>query len=306
MTTTDRKITNVLIVGVGGQGVIMVSKVLALLCQRQGFEVKQSEVHGMAKRGGAVFSHVRFGSAVHSPTIPEGEADVLVALEWAEGMRWLEQLNPETGTFISDTHKIVPPFACRNRSENQAEVYSRETPAEIIGKVAQGYALDASGIATELGNERVANTILLGILSTVFDFDEDTWTNIIAKFVPKHSIDLNKTAFLTGRNWVKTATIPDVIAPAENVTSSQTQTYSNKLEFTPQWCKGCDICVRMCPEHCLELNAEQVVIIPRPNDCTGCRICEWLCPDYAIKLHKTALGTFPQGADSSEIKLDAG
>ncbi|HFC05155.1 MAG TPA: pyruvate ferredoxin oxidoreductase, partial [Rhizobiales bacterium] len=148
------KITNVLIVGVGGQGVIMISKVLALLCQHQGFEVKQSEVHGMAKRGGAVFSHVRFGKKVHSPTIPDGEADVMVALEWAEGMRWLEQLNPETGVFISDTQKIIPPFACRNRGRDQEPVYSRETPAEILDKVARGYALDASGMARELGNER--------------------------------------------------------------------------------------------------------------------------------------------------------
>lgn len=298
MATSDEKITNVLIVGVGGQGVIMVSKVLALLCQRQGFEVKQSEVHGMAKRGGAVFSHVRFGKAVHSPTIPEGEADVLVALEWAEGMRWLEQLNPETGTFISDTHKIVPPFACRNRTENQAEIYSRETPAEIIEKVAQGYALDASGMATALGNERAANTVLLGILSTVFDFEEEAWTKIIAKFVPEHSIELNKKAFLEGRKWVKTATIPEVFTPVEYFAPQQN--YTNKLEITPQWCKGCDICVRMCPEHCLELDAEQVVIIPRPDDCTGCRICEWLCPDYAIKLHKT-----PNKTSSGDRSMDA-
>ena len=298
MTTKDNKITNVLIVGVGGQGVIMVSKVLALLCQRQGFEVKQSEVHGMAKRGGAVFSHVRFGEHVYSPTIPEGEVDVLVALEWAEGMRWLEQLNPETGTFISDTHKIVPPFACRNRGDNQAEVYSRETPAEIIDKVAQGYALDASGMAAALGNERAANTILLGILSTVFDFDAESWTHIISKFVPQHSIDLNKTAFLAGREWVKTATIPVVENVVENAPS---QAFINTLEITAQWCKGCDICVRMCPEHCLELNQEQVAVMARPDDCTGCRICEWLCPDYAIKLDKTPLNAKASDGASVEV-----
>ncbi len=298
MTTKDNKITNVLIVGVGGQGVIMVSKVLALLCQRQGFEVKQSEVHGMAKRGGAVFSHVRFGEHVYSPTIPEGEVDVLVALEWAEGMRWLEQLNPETGTFISDTHKIVPPFACRNRRDNQAEVYSRETPAEIIDKVAQGYALDASGMAAALGNERVANTILLGILSTVFDFDEQSWTRIISKFVPQHSIDLNTRAFLAGREWVKTATVPVV---EDIVKNASPQAFINTLEITGQWCKGCDICVRMCPEHCLELDEEQIAVMARPDDCTGCRICEWLCPDYAIKLDKTPLNANVGDGASVEV-----
>ena len=85
--------TNVLIVGVGGQGVITVSKILAQLCLHNKLNVKQSEIHGMAKRGGAVFSHVRFGSEVYSPTIPLGQADILLALEWAEGLRWLPYLN---------------------------------------------------------------------------------------------------------------------------------------------------------------------------------------------------------------------
>jgi len=103
--------TNVLVVGVGGQGVIMISKVLAQLCQLQGYQVKQSEVHGMAKRGGVVFSHVRFGAKVWSPTIPLGEADILLALEWAEGQRWLPYLNQERGKFIADIKQIPPPFA---------------------------------------------------------------------------------------------------------------------------------------------------------------------------------------------------
>ena len=277
--------TNVLIVGVGGQGVIMISKVLSLLSQKQGHDVKQSEIHGMAKRGGAVFSHVRFGSKVHSPKIPSGEADILVALEWAEGMRWLSELKPDTGIFISDTQKIVPPFACRNRSRDQNPVYSRETPAEILAKVNQGYALDASSMAGKLGNERAANTILLGILSTAFDFEPDAWIDVISKFVPKNSIETNRQAFLQGREWVKTATVPEhetVCKPAPVARPM----LANKLELTPQWCKGCDICVRMCPEHCLELDSEQVITVARPQDCTGCRICEWLCPDYAIKLHK--------------------
>ncbi len=276
-------VTNVLVVGVGGQGVIMVSKVLALLCQRQGHEVKQSEVHGMAKRGGAVFSHIRFGKKVHSPTIPTGEADILIALEWAESMRWINQLNPETGTFISDTHKIVPPFACRNRSRNQKAVYSKETPKDVLGKVAQGYALDAVGVAAELGNERAANTILLGVMSTVLDFSVDDWLDVIAKFVPPKSIEINKKAFLYGREWVKEATIPEMNGEVEIEKAAE---LTNELEIIPAWCKGCDICVRMCPEHCLELDAEQKVVNARPDNCTGCRICEWLCPDFAIKLHK--------------------
>ena len=113
----------------------MVSKVLALLAQSQGFEVKQSEVHGMAKRGGSVFSHVRFGRRVWSPTIPKGEVDILVALEWAEGLRWLPFLKPGTGIFICDTKRIVPPFACLNRRPGAPLRYSQETPAEVIAHV---------------------------------------------------------------------------------------------------------------------------------------------------------------------------
>lgn len=296
----SNSVTNVLIVGVGGQGVIMISKVLALLCQRQGFEVKQSEVHGMAKRGGAVFSHVRFGKKVHSPTIPDGEADVMVALEWAEGMRWLSQLNPETGVFISDTHMIIPPFACRNRGRDQDPIYSREVPAEILGKVNKGYALDASGMARQLGNERASNTVLLGILSTAFDFDSEDWIEIISKFVPQQSIDINHQAFKAGREWVKTATVPDIQAMCAPAPVSRHISHID-LDIEPAWCKGCDICVRMCPQQCLELDEEQKVVFPRPDDCTGCRICEWLCPDYVIKVNKVSATVNPVAQVRLEI-----
>ncbi len=131
--------TNVLIVGVGGQGVIMVSKVLARLCQLKGFQVKQSEVHGMAKRGGGVFSHVRFGQQVWSPTIPKGEADILVALEWAEGLRWLNHLKRHQGTFLSDTQQIVPPFSCRDRKRGAQLAYPKETPRDVIELVGNGF-----------------------------------------------------------------------------------------------------------------------------------------------------------------------
>src|SRR5450830_1128122 len=130
-----REPMNVLIVGVGGQGVIMVSKALAWLAQSRGFQVKQSEVHGMAKRGGAVFSHVRFGTQVWSPTIAKGEVDILVALEWAEGLRWLPYLKPGGGIFICDTKRIVPPFACLNRRPGAPLRYSKETPAEVVAHV---------------------------------------------------------------------------------------------------------------------------------------------------------------------------
>ena len=279
-------VTSVLIVGVGGQGVIMVSKVLATLCQEHGLEVKQSEVHGMAKRGGAVFSHVRFGRRVHSPVIPAGEADVLLALEWAEGLRWLHYLDPEKGTFISDVRKIVPPFACRDRGRGVAPQYAKTTPRDVLEKVSVGYALDATGIAAKLGNERAANTVLLGILSTALKFTEREWLEVIERLVPPKTREINRAAFLAGREWVNEATVPEgEVLPVPEV-DPLLKNVVNRLEITEAWCKGCDICVKFCPERCLALNESGKVVVKDADACTGCRLCEMLCPDFAIRLHK--------------------
>ncbi len=285
VTGERENVTSVLMVGVGGQGILMVSKVLATLCQNAGMEVKQSEVHGMAKRGGAVFSHIRFGPKVHSPLIPEGEADVLLALEWAEGLRWLHYLRPEDGVFISDVRRIVPPFACRNRGRGVTPEYARATPAEIIGRLGTGYALDATGIARELGNDRVANTVLLGVLSTALDFPEEDWLEVIARVVPAKTVDINRAAFSAGRAWVARAVVPEETPPPA-VADPLLASITHRLEITREWCKGCDICVKFCPERCLVLDAEQIAELADPEACTGCRLCEWLCPDFAIRLHK--------------------
>ncbi len=282
--------TNVLIVGVGGQGVIMVSKVLALLCQNHGYQVKQSEVHGMAKRGGCVFSHVRFGKQVWSPTIPSGQADILLALEWAEGLRWLNSLKPGKGVFICDTQQIVPPFACLNRKRGESKHYSEETPEEIAEHVALSYAMEASAMADKLGNERAANTVLLGALSRVLAFPVEDWEKIIKEFVPPRTIDINIEAFRLGREWIENirsetslrSTPPREIKKEKAVSDNNIQ---STLEITEEWCKSCDICVKMCPERCLRLNSNQIVELSDPDACTGCRICEWLCPDYAITVH---------------------
>jgi indolepyruvate ferredoxin oxidoreductase beta subunit len=282
--------TNVLIVGVGGQGVIMVSKVLARISQLQGFDVKQSEVHGMAKRGGVVFSHVRYGHTVWSPTIPKGKADILVALEWAEGLRWLNHLKKDSGTFIADTQHIVPPFACLDRTPGAKSGYLAESPGVVLDQVADGYALDATALATGLGNHRVSNTVLLGALSAVLDFDPEIWRDVITEMVPPKTVEVNLKAFETGRQWAATA--------RENPEAARTEARRQpiiplapdvvdfELRITPEWCKGCDICVKMCPERCLSLNALNIVELAKPELCTGCRVCEWLCPDFAIDVIK--------------------
>ena len=175
----------------------------------------------MAKRGGSVFSHVRFGRRVWSPTIPKGEVDILVALEWAEGLRWLPFLKPGTGIFICDTKRIVPPFACLNRHPGAPLRYSKETPADVVAHVAEAYAIDATDMAEQLGNERAANVILLGALSTALQFPTADWERTVAEFVPKKTIAVNLEAFRRGRGWIEEArnTTPPVEAPARSTPS---------------------------------------------------------------------------------------
>ena len=280
--------TNVLVVGVGGQGVLMISKVLAQVCVQRGLEVKQSEVHGMAKRGGVVFSHVRFGSRVWSPTIPKGEADVVVALEWAEGLRWLPYLCPDRGTLVVDTRRIVPPLACRDRRPGAGSTYPTGGTEAVERTVARGIALDGLGAAEELGNPRAANTVLLGALSTVLDFPVEEWHAAIEASVPPRTIDVNRAAFERGREWARSsrAPAPEGVAPAPRPEGEveSAPAVSPRLEITATWCKGCDICVTVCPERCLALGAAGVVEVSDAGACSGCRVCEWLCPDVAIRV----------------------
>jgi indolepyruvate ferredoxin oxidoreductase, beta subunit len=278
---------NIMIVGVGGQGVIMISKVMALIGQKQGLQVKQSEVHGMAKRGGTVYSHVRFGKEVWSPTIAKGDADALIALEWAEGLRWLDQLKPG-GVFIADTRRIVPPFACRNRKAGAATNYSRETPAEIVSRVADGYALDATTIADEFGDSRAANTVLLGVLSVSLDYPKESWLEVIEQLVPKKAREINVKAFEAGRAWADAARQDPALrfdaATSREKSFAKATVLDVKLEINRAWCKSCDICVKLCPERCLGLDNEQIAYLKNPEACTGCHVCEWLCPDFAISV----------------------
>jgi indolepyruvate ferredoxin oxidoreductase beta subunit len=287
MITRSQKVsapTNVLVVGVGGQGVVMVSKVLAQLCQGQGYEVKQSEVHGMAKRGGVVFSHVRFGRKVWSPTIPKGEADILLALEWAEGQRWLPYLNRERGRFIVDLRKIPPPFSCRDRTRGAPSGYNPEGIEELTRQFPNSIVVDATGMAVELGNEKVANTILLGALSNYLTFPKQDWLTVLRASVPPKTMELNVLAFERGREWSQSPKLHVESHPKPELTGFGGALGPVSLDIIEAWCKGCDICVKMCPERCLVLNGREVVELTDPALCTGCRICEVLCPDFAIRV----------------------
>jgi indolepyruvate ferredoxin oxidoreductase beta subunit len=275
--------TNVLIVGVGGQGVILVSKILTEVCLARGVVVKQSEVHGMAKRGGAVFSHVRFGNEVWSPTIARGEADIILALEWAEGLRWLHYLAP-TGALIADTRRIVPLAACLDRRWGAEAAYPEQSPEELLTRIEKGYAIDATAIAVELGNERVANTVVLGALSAVLEHPAQDWDAVLARNVPPKTVDVNRAAFARGRAWIESRPAPRA-APAPVARLATPRINGVRLAINEAWCKGCDICIKMCPERCLTLNGAGVAVLTDARACTGCRVCEWLCPDFAIAVH---------------------
>ena len=299
---------NVLIVGVGGQGVILISKILARICQLHGLNIKQNEVHGMAKRGGVVFSHVRFGKEIWSPTIPKGQADILVALEWAEGVRWLPHLKRESGTFITDTQQIVPPFAFRDRRRGGLPAYIHATVDDIARMVPHSYAVDATGIAEAMGNARISNTVLLGILSTTLEFPEETWIQVLKESAPKGTVELNLEAFAKGRELAThpahhvadmppsgipdSMELPGLIMGGHGSGASEVSAGAAAMEppipvtltITEAWCKECDICVKMCPERCLMLNGRGAVALTDPAACTGCRICEMLCPDFAIQV----------------------
>jgi indolepyruvate ferredoxin oxidoreductase beta subunit len=186
-------ITNVLIVGVGGQGVILASEILTEVAKITGLDAKKSEVHGMSQRGGVVTSHVRFGEKIYSPLIPSGESDIILAFELAEGLRWVHQL-AEGGAFIVNDHRLVPPITATGKF-----FYPEDAMERIRARVPGAQLVEATDIATGLGNSRLVNTILLGVMSKSLDLAEDKWLAVIERMSPKGTGELNKKAFLAGR-----------------------------------------------------------------------------------------------------------
>jgi len=185
--------TNILVAGVGGQGVILASDVMADTFMEAGYDVKKSEVHGMAQRGGAVVSHVRFGEKVYSPIIPLTEADYLFVTEKMETLRWMDYCNPST-TVIADTVRINPPAV--NLGEMDYPQGIDEFLKENFQRV---YLIDATEIALELGNARAANVVLLGALSQLLQIDKDIWLKCLLDRLPQKLHDLNIKAFEKGR-----------------------------------------------------------------------------------------------------------
>lgn len=271
-----------LLVGVGGQGVIRASDVAASALIAGGLEVKQSEVHGMAQRGGVVFSHLRFGPAVASPLLSLGSADAVVAFEWAEALRWLPYLRPD-GTLVASVQRIVPPASCSDR-RTWAFAYPSAGGGAIACRVGDLRLVDAAGVARSLGNSKAAGSVLLGIVSTLLDVPEEAWEDAITARVPPRTAEANLKAFRAGRM----ADFPLPPAPApQQARPGPAPRPASAVGITLAWCKGCDICVRFCPEQCLglgDVDGELKAVLSRPGACTGCRLCELLCPEFAIEI----------------------
>ncbi len=264
-----------LLAGVGGQGVILASMIVADALVRAGHDIKQSEVHGMAQRGGSVFSHIRWGSNVDSPLVPLGSAEVLAAFEWAEAIRWVEYVR-EGGAVVADVRTIVPPGAC-----NDHRSWSTRYPgidAELFAsRQLKTRLIDAAATATALGNVRAANSVILGSVAAFLDIDIVHWEAAIEHLVPRGTVEVNLAAFRAGREVAK-ARVPRPAPEPEGVSGP------HQIDIRHDWCKGCDICSRVCPEYCLAVDVDGKLTIVNADACTGCRLCELLCPDFAISI----------------------
>ncbi len=189
------KTTNFALVGVGGQGVLLASDVLAEVGLRAGFDVKKSEVHGMAQRGGAVLSQVRWGDKVYGPLVGPGEVDYLVSFELLEALRWLQFLKPEGIAVVNDQR--LPPLAV---SSGGMEYPSEERIRKALSEATKEYYIvPALAKAEELGTDRATNVVLLGALSKYLDVPEKYWLEVIEERVPKKYIELNRQAFKAGQ-----------------------------------------------------------------------------------------------------------
>ncbi len=184
---------NIMIVGVGGQGTLLASKVLGRMLLSQGYDVKVSEVHGMSQRGGSVVTYVRYGSKVYSPVIDKGEADIILSFELLEAARWVEFLRPE-GVIITNSQQINPMPVIMGAAE-----YPQSLAEKIRAAGLRIEAIDALSLAREAGTPRAVNLVLMGMLSRRFDFPEQGWMEVIEKTVPAKFLDINRQAFLLGR-----------------------------------------------------------------------------------------------------------
>ncbi len=186
-----KKTFNILIVGVGGQGTILASDILSQAIMNSGYDIKKNEIHGMSQRGGSVFSHIRFGKKVQSPVIPEGETDIMIALEEMETIRWLNYLNPESKLIISQ--KKINPTGVIQYPEGIIDILKKEFKSIIT--------IDPKKIEQKIQNIKFLNVTILGILSNLLSLKKDAWKNSIEMLVPEGTFENNWNAFQSGKKY---------------------------------------------------------------------------------------------------------
>lgn len=182
---------NIMIVGVGGQGTLLTSRIIGKTATKMGLDVKISEVHGMAQRGGSVVTFVRFGEKVHEPVVEEGDADVIIAFERLEALRYSHFLKKD-GVIIVNDCRIDPMTVVIGAKEYPENII------ETLKKEHTVFAIDGQDIAKELGNSKVLNSVVLGYSAKFIGFDKDVWLETVENTVPVKTIELNKKAFIRG------------------------------------------------------------------------------------------------------------
>lgn len=191
---------NFLLAGVGGQGTLLASDIVAEVGLALGLDAKKSEVHGMSQRGGAVVSHVRWAKQVASPLAEKGTIDYFVAQEMLESLRWLGYLRP-SGTVVLSREQRPPTGTVFGKAAYPEDEHVISTVSQAASRI---LLLDAAGVAEDLGNRRAANSVLLGALSAVLDLDieadPETWLEVIISKVPPRHTEVNRLAFLAGRD----------------------------------------------------------------------------------------------------------
>ena len=187
----------IMIVGVGGQGTLLASRILGSVLIGQGYDVKMSEVHGMSQRGGSVVTYVKFGEKVYSPLVDLGEADYIIAFERLEGARWISYLK-EGGTLMINDRRISPMPVITGAMEYPSEIVEK-----LRSKGTKVIACDALSMAIESGNAKSVNVVMIGILSALTEFSEEVWQAALTECVKPKFLELNKKAFSLGREYAQ-------------------------------------------------------------------------------------------------------
>ena len=184
---------NVMVVGVGGQGTLLTSRIIGKTALKNGFDVKLSEVHGMAQRGGSVVTFVKIADKVYEPVVEEGKADILICFEKLEALRYAHFLRKDGKIIVNDC-KINPMTVVTGQAEYPEQILERLKEKHHL------YVIDAVKLAKELGNAKVLNSVVLGLSAKHIGFDKNDWLEIVKQTVPPKTIEINEKAFIEGYN----------------------------------------------------------------------------------------------------------